>query len=173
MDGVKSIPGKMAEVGKNLVQGLWNGIKNAAGWVLDKIKGFGNTILDGIKSIFGINSPAKATEYMGKMLDEGLAKGVLRNMGDPLDAMAQVAGDMLDEADSLNGLTLDRQLQHTFAAAQQPADGGLGAKLDKILAAIEKGQIITLDSDTLVGATANKYDQTFGRRNALAARGAL
>jgi hypothetical protein len=160
-------------VGKNLVQGLWKGIKNAAGWLWDKITGFGKSVVNKFKDVFGINSPAKTTEYMGKMLDEGLSKGVLRNMDEPLDAMAKVAGDMLNEADSINGLTFDRQLQHTFAAPQQPADGGLGAKLDKILAAIEKGQIITLDSDTLVGATANKYDMTFGRRNALAARGAL
>ncbi len=29
----------MPEIGKNLVKGIWNGIKDTTGWILDKIKG--------------------------------------------------------------------------------------------------------------------------------------
>ena len=42
----------MLDIGKNIVQGLWNGINNAKDWVLDKIKGFGESVLNGIKSFF-------------------------------------------------------------------------------------------------------------------------
>lgn len=65
-----------ADVGKNLVQGLWNGINNAKDWVLDKIKGFGKAILDGIKSFFGIRSPSRRlADEVGKYLPQGIEMG--------------------------------------------------------------------------------------------------
>lgn len=53
------------------------------------------------------------------------------------------------------------------------ADNGLLNKLDSILAAIERGQVIAIDSKQLIGATAAGYDSTLGQRHALVARGAL
>jgi hypothetical protein len=50
---------------------------------------------------------------------------------------------------------------------------GNADKLDKILAAIERGQVLTIDGKTFVGGTAAMYDNELGRRRALAARGAL
>lgn len=46
-------------IGKNLVNGLWEGITNTKDWLLNKIKGFARTITDGIKNFFGIHSPSK------------------------------------------------------------------------------------------------------------------
>lgn len=46
-------------IGKNLLNGIWEGIKNTKDWLLNKIKGFAKTITDGIKSFFGIHSPSK------------------------------------------------------------------------------------------------------------------
>lgn len=57
--------------------------------------------------------------------------------------------------------------------ANQASDTALLSKLDRILDAIEKGQILTIDGNALVGATADKYDATLGQRRALAARGAV
>ena len=48
-----------ANIGKNLLNGLWEGIKNTKDWLLNKIKGFAKTITNGIKSFFGIHSPSK------------------------------------------------------------------------------------------------------------------
>ena len=76
---ISSALASIGEVGKNLVKGLWNGITNVTGWVLDKIKGFGQSILNGIKSIFGIHSPSSEMAFFGRMLDEGLAKGIRDN----------------------------------------------------------------------------------------------
>ena len=75
-DGIVNGISGMADVGKNIVQGLWNGINNAKDWVLDKIKGFGSAILDGIKSIFGINSPSTVfRDQVGKFLAQGIGVG--------------------------------------------------------------------------------------------------
>ena len=63
--------------------------------------------------------------------------------------------------------TAQREIQ-----AYQTAMSGNTDKLDKILAAIERGQILTIDGAALVGATADQFDTALGQRRALAARGA-
>lgn len=78
---VTSIPGQMLSIGKNIVQGLWNGISDMTGWIIDKIQGFGASVLDGIKSFFGIASPSKLMEdQVGKFMAEGIAVGFQREM---------------------------------------------------------------------------------------------
>ncbi len=65
------------ELGKNLVTGIWNGISSVTKWILDKIKGFGKTVLNGIKSIFGIHSPSTVMrDQVGKNLGLGLVEGI-------------------------------------------------------------------------------------------------
>ncbi len=175
VNGIKDLPSKLLNIGKDLVSGLWNGVADKLSWLKQKISGFASSVLDSIKGFFGVNSPSKETAWIGDMLDQGLAKGVLDNAGDPVKAMQRVSGSVLDAAaSSMNGLALDRQLQRstTFGAASAASDGGLGAKLDKILAAIERGQILTIDGAALVGATADQFDTALGQRRALAARGA-
>lgn len=72
----KQMPKMAIDIGKNLVKGIWNGISNVTGWVLGKIKGFGKSILNGIKGIFGIHSPSTEFAWVGKMNAVGLIKGM-------------------------------------------------------------------------------------------------
>ena len=175
VNGVKSLPSKMLSIGTDLVKGLWNGISNMADWVIGKIKGFGDSVLSGIKNFFGIKSPSRVfRDEVGAMLAEGMAAGIEENADAPLDAMANLSSDLLGEAEGLNGLTLERKLNTTFAnTGADSATSGLLGKLDSILAAIERGQVIAIDSKQLIGATAAGYDSTLGQRRALVARGAL
>ena len=77
------LPGKMLNIGEDLVRGLWNGISNVTDWVLDKIRGFGSSILNGIKSFFGIASPSKLfEEQIGKNLALGVGEGFSGSMKD-------------------------------------------------------------------------------------------
>lgn len=82
---IKSIPSKiksvftgMANIGKNMIKGLWNGAKNMKDWVIDKIKGLGKSILNGMKKVLGIKSPSKEFAIIGKFsmlgYEEGLEK---------------------------------------------------------------------------------------------------
>lgn len=170
-----SLPSKMLGIGKDLVRGLWNGISDMAGWVIGKIQGFGDSVLGGIKKFFGIKSPSRVfRDQVGKMLGLGLAEGIEGSADEPIKAMADLSAGVLDEAAEFNGLTLERQMQHTFAAPETAgADTGLLGKLDKILDAIERGQIITIDGDAWVGATADRMDRALGHRRTLAAKGAI
>lgn len=72
----KQMPKMAIDIGINLVKGIWNGISNVTGWVLGKIKGFGKSILNGIKGIFGIRSPSTEFAWVGKMNAEGLIEGM-------------------------------------------------------------------------------------------------
>lgn len=93
--GIGSILSKIGEVGKNIVEGLWNGIKNAKDWLLNKIKSFAKTITDGIKSFFGIHSPSTVfRDEIGKNLMLGLANGITGNEGVVSMAMSRVANDL-------------------------------------------------------------------------------
>lgn len=75
-DYFKQMPKMALDIGINLVKGIWNGISNVTGWVLGKIKGFGKSILNGIKGIFGIHSPSTEFAWVGKMNAEGLIEGM-------------------------------------------------------------------------------------------------
>ncbi|MBR5862294.1 MAG: hypothetical protein IKZ08_03095, partial [Bacteroidales bacterium] len=168
---LSSLPSKVLSIGGNLVTGLWNGVSNKLSWIKSKLSGFASSVLDGIKSFFGVHSPSTETAWIGEMLDEGLAEGVLDNAKTPVKAMQKVSGGVLDAAGNVNGLTLGQSLQSNFSGGSGAE--GLGAKLDKILVAIERGQIIAIDGDKLVGATADRMDRKLGQRRILAARGAL
>ena len=174
VNAISGLPGSLWNIGSDLVSGLWNGISDKLGWLTSQISGFGSSVLNSVKKVFGVHSPSTETAWIGEMLDEGLAKGVKDNASDPIKAMRQLSGNMLDEAGNLNGLTLERQLNHTFAApAGASVESGMLSKLDSILAAIEKGQVLLLDGDAMVGGTVGRMDAALGRRRALTVRGAI
>ena len=87
-------PNNLVQIGANLVKGLWQGISNVTGWITDKIKGFGKSVIDSIKNIFGIHSPSKEFAWIGKMNVVGLAEGFTKNK----DMVTQAVTDMSDEA---------------------------------------------------------------------------
>ena len=176
VDTLKTLPSKMLSIGADLVRGLWNGISDMTGWVIGKIQGFGSSVLSGIKSFFGIHSPSRVfRDEVGAMLAEGMADGIEDNAKAPLNAMNKLSSDLLDDAEGLDGLTLERKMKATFntPAAETNKLSVLLEKLDAILAAIERGHVLLIDGDTLIGETAGGYDNTLGQRRALVARGAL
>ena len=104
VDFFSGLPGRMADIGYNIVTGIWNGISGAAGWLWNQISGFCSNIVNGIKSFFGINSPSKLMEdAVGKWLPPGIAVGfedampkamreIDASMGDITTAIPQALG---------------------------------------------------------------------------------
>lgn len=93
-------PSNLARIGGDMIKGLWNGISDLTGWVLDKIKGFGKNVMDGIKGIFGIHSPSTEWAWVGKMDVMGLAKGITDNAGLVTKAVDQLA------TEAMSGMTI-------------------------------------------------------------------
>lgn len=88
-------PSNLARIGGDMIKGLWNGISNLAGWVMDKIKGFGKQIMDGIKGFFGIHSPSTVFADIGMNLNRGLAKGLDDSAGLVTKSMNNMTDDAL------------------------------------------------------------------------------
>ena len=65
--GLISAVGSLGDVGKNLIQGLWNGIKGSKDWIVNKVKDLGKSILNGLKNTLGIHSPSTEFAFLGKM----------------------------------------------------------------------------------------------------------
>lgn len=68
------------EVGKNIVKGLWEGIKAMASWLKDKVTDFMSGIVGGVKSVLGIHSPSKVFAGIGENMALGLGQGFDRTM---------------------------------------------------------------------------------------------
>lgn len=81
--GVTSLPDKLKDIGKQLVEGLWEGIKSAAGWLKDKVCDFGDGIVDDFKGVFGIHSPSRVMrDSVGKYLAQGVGVGFTEELPD-------------------------------------------------------------------------------------------
>lgn len=61
-----TLPDKLKNIGKNMMQGLWNGIKGLKDWVINKVKSIGKSILKGLKGVLGIHSPSTEFAMIGK-----------------------------------------------------------------------------------------------------------
>ncbi|MBD5498016.1 MAG: hypothetical protein HDR11_09685 [Lachnospiraceae bacterium] len=71
------------DLGKNLIDGVINGIKNAASSLINVFKDLAKQALDAIKNFFGIHSPSRVMrDEVGKMLPAGMAEGVEEGMDD-------------------------------------------------------------------------------------------
>lgn len=85
-----------ASIGHDLISGIANGIRNAAGWIVDAARDAAQSAFEAACSWLGINSPAKKGIYIGEMLDKGFALGVEENMGIAEDAVEKLADASID-----------------------------------------------------------------------------
>jgi phage-related protein len=108
--GIVSALGKgvsqMADVGVNLVKGLWQGIQSLASWLWDKVSGWISSIWDGICDFFGIASPSKEMGWIGQMLVDGLAGSISDNGKEAVKAAEGMSPDITDV---MHGLAEDME----------------------------------------------------------------
>ena len=91
---------QVAEVGANLVRGLWQGIQSLAGWLWDKVSGWISSIWDGITDFFGIHSPSTKMAWVSEMNVEGAVVGIEKNKSKAVKAYGAMGEEMLAEVDS-------------------------------------------------------------------------
>jgi hypothetical protein len=73
--GLGKAVGSVFEIGKNIVTGLWEGIKSLGSWIKDKVSGFFSGIVDGAKSLLGIRSPSLVFAGIGENMGLGIGEG--------------------------------------------------------------------------------------------------
>lgn len=76
-EAIKGAFRSIGSVGKHLVEGLWNGINSKVSWVISKVRGFGGSVVSGLKNFFGIHSPSRLMrDEIGVYLGEGIGVGI-------------------------------------------------------------------------------------------------
>lgn len=104
--GISSLPGKMAQMGKDIVIGLWNGIKSMGSWISSNVTGFFSGVLGGIGKVFGWNSPAKQLIALGEDIDRGLVIGVDKESKRSKSKIGKVFDRMLGTMDGKKKIDL-------------------------------------------------------------------
>lgn len=107
-------------IGKNIVRGIADGLRNAAGMIADAAKDAAKRAFDAACDFLGIDSPAKKGIYIGNMYDAGIAKGIVKNKSLVNDAISEL------NKDSFSGI--NASAKYDFSAPSEDTD-----KLDELL----------------------------------------
>jgi hypothetical protein len=76
VDTIKNLPQKFLDYGKNIVEGLINGINNGIETAKKTVGGLAKAIIDKFTTETDIHSPSKVFEQFGIYIDQGLANGI-------------------------------------------------------------------------------------------------
>lgn len=119
--GLGQAVGAVFNIGKNIVQGLWDGIKSLGSWIADKVGGFFSGIVDGAKNLLGIHSPSTVFAGIGENMGKGIGIGFEKAMsGVEKDMMNAIPADF-DVAANVSG---------TGGAVSQAESIGLGGAIN-------------------------------------------
>ena len=144
---VSSLP-DIVNVGKQIVKGLWEGIKAMGSWIKEKVGSFFSGIVSGVKSKLGIHSPSRVFAGIGENMALGLGEG------------------WDNEYDSIKrGITggLD------FGTAQIGAEQSFGGQMRSALSAIGNGGgditivVQSVLDGKIIGESVSKYNRQMQR----------
>ena len=63
-------------IGKNIIDGIWNGLLSGWGWLVDQVKSLATSLFNAAKSALDINSPSRKFKYLGEMCVAGFDDGI-------------------------------------------------------------------------------------------------
>jgi phage-related protein len=82
----------LKSIGRNIIQGLINGISGMAGALASKVKSMANAIPNGMKKLLGIHSPSRVMrDQVGYHVGTGMAAGIDKSQGKVKAAAAKAA----------------------------------------------------------------------------------
>lgn len=79
------------DIGKNLIQGLIDGVNNMIETAKNAVANVGDAVIDKVKNVLGIHSPSTEFAEIGGYIDMGLANGIIGALGYVQNAMNQLA----------------------------------------------------------------------------------
>ncbi len=144
---VSSLP-DIVDVGKQIVKGLWEGIKAMGSWIKNKVGSFFSGIVSGVKSKLGIHSPSRVFAGIGENMALGLGEGwnneydsIKRGITGGLDfGTAQIGAEQ-----SFGG-----QMRSALSSL-----GGMGGDITIVVQSVLDGKII--------GESVSKYNRQMQR----------
>ena len=146
------------DIGKNLIQGLIDGVNNMIETAKNAVANVGNAVIDKVKNVLGIHSPSTVFSEIGGYIVQGLANGI--NAASPYveqaltnlaNVVQQKGNEMIDYgADVANGFV--DNMVNTFDAKWNEIDNGLKSDfigtIKGMIDAVKKGDIQTVAENT-------------------------
>lgn len=157
-NAIVSLPSKMFEAGKNIWQGLVNGIKSGIETAKGAAANLAKAIIDKFTTDTEIHSPSALFERFGKFINQGLANGITAALPYVEQAVTNLANvvqqkgnEMIDYgADVANGFV--DNMVNTFDAKWNEIDNGLKSDfigtIKGMIDAVKKGDIQTVAENT-------------------------
>lgn len=144
---VSSLP-NIVNVGKQIVKGLWEGIKAMGSWIKEKVGSFFSGIVSGVKSKLGIHSPSRVFAGIGENMALGLGEGWENEYGD----IKRNITSNLDFGTASIGTerSVFGKLQGAISSL-----GGMGGDINIVVQSVLDGKVI--------GETAYKYNRQMQR----------
>lgn len=131
-EGLRAGIDAIIDVGEDLIEGLWEGLWEGIKSIGTKIKGIGDTVINGLKDALGIDSPSRvARDEVGKMVGLGLAEGLDLSAPDAADAAIDMADGVVKG--------MNEAIPQTKKTAQKIGDV-LEREINAVNASIEKMQ---------------------------------
>lgn len=126
VNGLRGLPGQMASIGRNIVNGIWNGISSGWSWLTSKVSHLASSLLNSAKKALGIGSPSRAfRDEVGKWILPGVEVGMEKTMPQALKSMRQNVGALVNEAQrSVAGISANMSLSASGAAGMRAAMAG-------------------------------------------------
>ena len=165
ISAASGIASKVASIGSDIVSGVWNGIKGAAGWFKDQVTGFFSGIVDGVKDALGIGSPSKVfRDKIGRWLPPGVVKGFEAAMPSAMKAIQKVLNKGIDniETDDIAvgaGVTVSgfanklKSIYNEVALWFESIESRIGNSVDSMMQSLDMliraGQVIVNSDGTL------------------------
>lgn len=131
VDTIKNLPAKFLDYGKNIVQGLINGINQGIENAKKTVGGLAKAIIDKFTTETDIHSPSKLFEQFGIYIDQGLANGIAAAQGYVDEAMQGLingvtnAGNQFIEKGKQTGIGFVNNLDQTLTSTWQQLDTNL------------------------------------------------
>lgn len=82
--------GNLASIGRDLIAGLWNGIKAKFDGVISRVSALAAKLPKAVKKVLGIGSPSKVMKQLGKWTGEGFAIGIEKSYRQVQNAMGGI-----------------------------------------------------------------------------------
>lgn len=92
ISAVSRLKGRMVSIGRGIIDGMIEGITGAIGGAITAVQTAVGSVIDGAKSVLGINSPSRVfRDEVGKSIPEGLALGIDQGSGQALRSVQTLA----------------------------------------------------------------------------------
>lgn len=139
IDAFKQVDWK--SVGKDIINGIIQGLKEAASMLWEAAKDLASSALSSIKGALGIHSPSKVfRDEVGKFIPEGVAVGIRTNMSEVTDAMDTLSDQALG-IKNFDSLRMDNY------ALQNKSNDQVYDLLSKYLPNMNTNVNVTLEGD--------------------------